>query len=84
MQWGGGVIGWQQSTTRYASYFASGQSDSNDTVCENQKNYFTTLVYRIDESECPPVLSLSYTDCIPLSLTPPVPFFFTAYMHVAS
>ena len=80
MQWGGGVIGWQQSTTRYASYFASGQSDSNDAVCENHMSYFTTLVYKIDQSECPLVLSLLHYNIISLSLTLPVPSFFTTYM----
>ena len=54
------MIGWQQSTTRYASFYGSGQSDSNDAICRIQINYFTTLVYKLDESECSLVPSLLY------------------------
>ena len=67
MEWGGGVIGWQQSTTQYGSHSASGQISANSAVCGFQTSTFTTLVYRI--GEWPSVLSHSSTDCISLSLT---------------
>ena len=53
MEWGGGVIGWQQSTTQYASYYASGQSSSNTAVCVSQTTSFTTLVYRVYSDQSP-------------------------------
>ena len=62
MEWGGGVIGWQQSTTQYASHDASDDSDSNEAVCEYQTSSFTMLVYRIASGECLSVSPLSYID----------------------
>ena len=53
MEWGGGVIGWQQSTTRYASHSASRQSSSNEAVCDYQSSSFTSLVYRVDSGQSP-------------------------------
>ena len=63
------MIGWQQSTSQYASHFASDDGDSNLVVCEYQTSSFTTLVYRIDSGECLSVSSLSCTDFISLPLT---------------
>ena len=60
MEWGGGVIGWQQSTTQYASHDNSDDRDSNEAVCRYQTSSFTTLVYRVDSGK--PFL------CIALSL----------------
>ena len=51
MEWGGGVIGWQQSTTQYASHYASGDSDSNEAVCMYQSSLYTALLYRIDSGK---------------------------------
>ena len=51
MEWGGGVIGWQQSTTQYASHNASDDRDSNEAVCRYQTSSFTTLVYRVDSGK---------------------------------
>ena len=51
MEWGGGVIGWQQSTTQYASHDNSDDRDSNETVCRYQTSSFTTLVYRVDSGK---------------------------------
>ena len=73
MEWGGGVIGWQQSTTQYASHSNSGLISSNEAVCGFQTISFTSLVYRIEGGECTSVPSLSYTDCISLSLWVRVP-----------
>ena len=67
MEWGGGVIGWQQSTTQYASYTESGLRSSNRAVCGFQTSSYTTLVYKI--CECTSLPSLTYTECISLSLT---------------
>ena len=54
------MIGWQHSTTQYASHYASGDSDSNETVCMNQTSYFTTLVYRIDSGQSPPLHTYTF------------------------
>ena len=78
MEWGGGVIGWQQSTTQYGSYYASGQTSSNSAVCGLQTSSFTTFVYRI--GEWPSVLSLSSTDCISPSLTLHLSFITSLYL----
>ena len=51
MEWGGGVIGWQQSTTQYASHDNSDDRDSNEAVCRYQTSSFTTLVYRVDSGK---------------------------------
>ena len=66
MERGGGSIGWYQSKTHYAHYYASFQDNSNRAVCGYQTAIFTSLVYRINKSECPSVSSLSYTDCMPI------------------
>ena len=81
MEWGHGVIGWQQSTTQYASHSNSGLISSNEAVCGFQTISFTSLVYRIEGGECTSVPSLSYTDCISLSLTL-ITSFKTYYIHI--
>ena len=64
------MIGWQQSTTQYASHDASGDSDSNEVVCEHQTSSFTTLVYRVDSGKSSFVyisLTSIFNICIPYS-----------------
>ena len=70
MNWGGGVIGWQQNTTQYASHSASGQSSSNEEVCRGRSSSFTSLVYRISSGKSSSVQCLHTSlTFIPLSLT---------------
>ena len=45
------MIGWQQSTTQYASHNASDDRDSNEAVCRYQTSSFSTLVYRVDSGK---------------------------------
>ena len=56
MEWGGGVIGWQQSTLQYASHYASGQSSANSAVCGFQTSLLGSLLYKIGEY---PICSVS-------------------------
>ena len=75
MEWGGGVIGWQQSTTQYASHDNSDDRDSNEAVCRYQTSSFTTLVYRVDSGKtflCIP-LSLPTSEFLTHSLPTPLP-----------
>ena len=55
MEWGGGVIGWQASTSHYASYYLSGESNSNDVACANSYySSYNTLVFRLDDRKSLP------------------------------
>ena len=61
MESGGGVIGWQASTSQYASYYLSGESNSNDVACANSYYSYNTLVFRLDDSKSfPPSISPMY------------------------
>ena len=46
MGWGGGVIGWQQSTMFYESHPLSGQANSNDVGCLYSSTY-SAIVYQL-------------------------------------
>ena len=47
MEWGGGVIGWQASSSKYASHSLSGRSDSNIVGCLYSSN-FSAVLYNLD------------------------------------
>lgn len=52
MEWGGGVISWQASTSEYGSHMLSGLSNSNDVGCLNRdSSNYTSIVYRLDIRE---------------------------------
>ena len=51
------MIGWQQSTSHYASYYLSGESNSNDVACANSYySSYTTLVFRLDDRKSFPYI----------------------------
>ena len=50
MEWGGGVIGWQQSSTEFNSHSLSGDSNSNDVGCLYSSSY-SAVVFRIYNGE---------------------------------
>ena len=50
MEWGGGVIGWQASTSQYNSHNLSGDSNSNDVGCLYSDHY-TAVVFKIDDGK---------------------------------
>ena len=50
MEWGGGVIGWQQSSTQYNSHSFSGHSNSNDVGCLYSTSY-SAVVFKIDDGK---------------------------------
>ena len=65
------MIGWQASTSQYASYYLSGDSNSNDVACTNSdyssffESSYNTLVFRLDDSKpfppsIPPIPSLPF------------------------
>ena len=47
MEWGGGVIGWQESSSQYNSHYLSGESHSNDVGCLYSNSY-SAVVFKID------------------------------------
>ena len=56
------MIGWQASTSHYASYYLSGDSNSNDVACDNSYySSYNTLVFRLDDSKSLPSLHPSLT-----------------------
>ena len=86
MEWGGGVIGWQASTSHYASYYLSGESNSNDVACANSYySSYNTLVFRLDDSKSlPPSISPMYHLFPSLSLLSPFSSLFLIYTHADS
>ena len=46
MGWGGGVIGWQASSSNYVSHYLSGQADNNRIGCLYSDEY-SAIIYRI-------------------------------------
>ena len=53
MEWGGGEIGWQDSSSDYASHYLSGSSISNDIGCLYSSSY-SAVVFRLDSKfACP-------------------------------
>ena len=50
MEWGGGVIGWQEGSSQYNSHYLSGDSDSNDIGCLYSYNY-SAVVFKIDDGK---------------------------------
>ena len=50
MEWGGGVIGWQQSLSEFNSHSLSGDSNSNDIGCLYSSSY-SAVVFRIYNGE---------------------------------
>ena len=63
------MIGWQASTSHYASYYLSGESNSNDVACANSHySSYNTLVFRLDNSKflLPPSLPSSLPPSIAL------------------
>ena len=50
MEWGGGVIGWQASTSQYNSHYLSGKSISHDVGCLYSTNY-SAVVFKIDDGK---------------------------------
>ena len=47
MEWGGGVIGWQASTSEYNSHYLSGESNSSEVGCLYSDTY-SAIVFKID------------------------------------
>ena len=43
MDWGGGVIGWQASTSQYNSHYLSGHSNSNGVGCLYSNTYSAVI-----------------------------------------
>ena len=55
MEWGGGVIGWQASSSNYTSHYLSGRSNSNDIGCLYSSSY-SAVVFRLESKfACPAV-----------------------------
>ena len=55
MEWGGGVIGWQDSSSNYVSHYLSGRSNSNNIGCLYSSSY-SAVVYKLkldSEFACP-------------------------------
>ena len=50
MDWGGGVIGWQASSSQYNSHYLSGDSNSNDIGCL-YSNTYSAVVFKIDDGK---------------------------------
>ena len=50
MEWGGGVIGWQESLSQYNSHSLSGDSNSNDVGCLYSTTY-SAVVFKIDDGK---------------------------------
>ena len=50
MEWGGGVIGWQEDSTDYNSHSLSGDSNSNDVGCLYSDTY-SAVVFKIDDGK---------------------------------
>ena len=50
MEWGGGVIGWQEGLLQYNSHYLSGDSDSNDIGCLYSTTY-SAVVFKIDDGK---------------------------------
>ena len=48
MMWGGGVIGWQASSSDYMASDRSGQTDNNDIACSYSRRQ-SAIVYRLCE-----------------------------------
>ena len=57
MEWGGGVIGWQESLSQYNSHYLSGESDSNDTGCL-YSNTYSAVVFKIDNGKQRNIISM--------------------------
>ena len=45
MEWGGGVIGWQDGPSLYVSQSSSGESDNYDIGCQYSSSY-SAIVYQ--------------------------------------
>ena len=50
MEWGGGVIGWQEGSSQYNSHYLSGESHSNDVGCLYSSSY-SAVVFKIDNGK---------------------------------
>ena len=48
MEWGGGVIGWQEDLSDYNSHYLSGESDSNDVGCLYSSS-FSAIVFKVND-----------------------------------
>ena len=60
MKWGGGVIGWQASTSDYESHVLSGSIDADGVGCLYSATY-SAIVYRLDVGEYHIVLNIVCT-----------------------
>ena len=50
MEWGGGVIGWQEGSSQYNSHSLSGDINSNDIGCL-YSNTYSAVVFKIDNGK---------------------------------
>ena len=50
MEWGGGVIGWQEGSSQYNSHYLSGQSYSSEVECLYSDSY-SAVVFKIDDGK---------------------------------
>ena len=50
MEWGGGVIGWQEGLLQYNSHYLSGESNSNDVGCLYSTSY-SAVVFKVDDGK---------------------------------
>ena len=50
MEWGGGVIGWQEGSSQYNSHYLSGDINSNDVGCL-YSNTYSAVVFKIDDGK---------------------------------
>ena len=67
MKWGGGVIGWQASTSHYNSFYTSKLSYNNNIGCL----YSTTssaIVFKINDSKCLTAEDFSFISLLIISL----------------
>ena len=72
MEWGGGVIGWQSSSTHYEEHYLSGDYYSNDIGCLYSNSY-SAIVYRLDckwECAATNVLTMSWSLTLSLEWAP--------------
>ena len=53
MEWGGGVIGWQEDLSQYNSHYISGRIFSNEVGCQ----YSSTVVFKIDDGKVGGILA---------------------------
>ena len=50
MQWGGGLIGWQEGYSQYNTHYLSGDSNSSEVGCLYSTTY-SAVVFKINDGK---------------------------------